>query len=60
MTDQQKIEEKVEQAVGNLYAALYNMRKAGMYQEEYDAMGAVIQMMIQDRDVLRLKHGVKF
>lgn len=59
VTPNQKLEENVEEAVGNLYAALYNMRKAGLYQEEYDAMGTVIRMMIQDREVLRLKHGVK-
>lgn len=54
----EEIETRVEEAVGQLYAALYNMRKAGMYQEEYDAMGSVIRMMIQDREVLRLKHKV--
>lgn len=54
----EELETQVEEAVGQLYAALYNMRKAGMYQEEYDAMGSVIRMMIQDREVLRLKHKV--
>lgn len=55
----EELETRFEEAVGQMYAALYNMRKAGLYQEEYDAMGTVIRMMIQDREVLRLKHGVK-
>lgn len=55
----EELETRFEEAVGQMYAALYNMRKAGLYQEEYDAMGTVIRMMIQDREVLRLKYGVK-
>lgn len=59
MKDKQALELKVEEAVGQLYAAFYNMRKAGMYQEEYDAMGSIITMLMQDRQVLREKHGVR-
>lgn len=58
-TEIEKLELQFEEAVGQLYAALYKLRQAGFYQEEYDNMGSVIRMLIQDREHLRLKYGVK-
>lgn len=58
-TEAEKLELQVEEAVGQLYAALYKLRQAKLYQEEYDTMGTVIRMLIQDREHLRIKYGVK-
>lgn len=49
----------VEDAVAPLYVAFYNLRKAGLYQEVYDAMGIVINMLMEDRDHLRKTYKVK-
>lgn len=52
-------EARLEKAVGELYAALMHMRKIGMYQEEYDIMGTIINMLIEDRHHLLQLHGNK-
>lgn len=57
-TEAEKLELQVEEAVGQLYAALYKLRQAKLYQEEYDIMGTVIRMLIQDREHLRNKYAV--
>lgn len=46
----------VDEAVGQLYAAFYRLRKAGEYKEEYNAMGTLMDMLAQDRDHLRKTH----
>lgn len=48
----------VEHAVSTLYVAFFNLRKAGRYQEEYDAMGTLMNMLARDRQHLREKCGV--
>lgn len=54
------LEKQMEEAVANLYVILFRMRKAKEYQQEYDAMGALINMLTQDRDHLRRKYNVEF
>jgi len=49
----------LEQAVGLFYAGLMRLRDAGMYQREYDVMGVLINMLSEDREFLRQKHGDK-
>jgi len=48
----------IEEAVARLYLAFYRMRKAGQYQEEYDAMGTIVSMLSADRQHLREKYKV--
>lgn len=48
----------VEDAVASLFVAFYGLRKAGLYQAEYDAMGTVINMLMTDRDHLRKTYKV--
>lgn len=49
----------LEKAIGVLYSEFYKLRKAEAYQEEYDAMGALLDMLMKDRAFLREKHGSK-
>lgn len=48
-------EQAVERAIGGLYAALYRLRKSGKLKQEYDAMGALLDMLQKDRQHLRSK-----
>lgn len=52
-------DDPVEAAVGNLYREFFKLRQAKRYQDEYDAMGALLGMLQADRQHLRVKHGVK-
>lgn len=53
------LEKQMEEAVANLYVVLYRMREAKEYQQEYDEMGSLINMLSQDRDFLRRKYNVE-
>lgn len=48
----------IENAVGELYRGYYRLRQGQQYQEEYDCMGALITMLMQDRDYIRKKYNV--
>lgn len=48
-TDIKQIETEIETAIGELYRGFFRLRKAEAYQEEYDAMGALMNMLMQDR-----------
>ena len=48
-TDIEQIEAEIEEALGELYRGFYRLRLAEAYQEEYDAMGAILNMLMQDR-----------
>lgn len=49
----------IEDAVGNLYRGYFKLRQAEKYQEEYDAMGTLINMLMRDREHLRQTYRVK-
>lgn len=59
MHPEDEIEEIIENAVGELYRGFYRLRKSEQYQREYDEMGVIIHMLMQDRDHLRKTYGVK-
>lgn len=59
MQPEDEIEEMIENAVGELYRGFYRLRKSEQYQREYDEMGVIIHMLMQDRDHLRKTYGVK-
>jgi len=48
----------LENAVGELYKGFYRLRKSEQFQREYDEMGIIINMLMQDRDHLRRKYKV--
>ena len=45
----EKIEDEIEAAIGELYRGFYRLRKAEAYQAEFDNMGALLNMLIEDR-----------
>ncbi len=49
----------IEDAVGEMYRGFYRLRGAGLYQEEYDSMGALLNMLQRDRQTLREKYKVE-
>lgn len=51
-------EQIVEEAIGELYRGFFKMRQAKQYQTEYDAMGALLNMLMKDRDHLRKKYNI--
>ena len=56
---QQQIDEAnfiIEDAVGEMYKGFFRLRELNEYQEEYDSMGAILNMLMQDRDNLRKKY----
>lgn len=53
-----EIEEIIESGVANLYTGFYRLRKSEQFQREYDTMGRLISMLMEDRDHLRRKHKV--
>lgn len=55
MTTPEKI---IEDAVGELYRGFFRLRQAKLYQEEYDSMGIVLNMLMKDRQFLREKYNI--
>lgn len=58
MQPEDEIEEIIENAVGELYRGFYRLRKSEQHQREYDTMGSIINMLMEDRDHLRKTYGV--
>jgi hypothetical protein len=49
----------VENAIGELYRGFYRLRQSQQYQEEYDSMGALMNMLMKDREYMRQKYLVR-
>lgn len=58
MQPEDEIEAIVENAVGELYRGFFRLRKSEQFQREYDEMGIIINMLMQDRDHLRKTYKV--
>lgn len=58
MQPEDEINSILENAVGELYKGFYRLRKSEQFQREYDEMGIIINMLMQDRDHLRRKYKV--
>ncbi len=59
MYTKEELNEQMEHAVGELYKVFFRMREAGHYQDEYESMGTLLNMLTEDRQHLRVKYGVK-
>ena len=46
----------IEKAIGELYRGFYHLRQLKEYQEEYDTMGTIINMLMEDRNRIRGAH----
>lgn len=51
--------EIIEQAVGKLYLGFYKLRSTERYQDEYDQMGVLMNMLMTDRQYLRAKYNLE-
>lgn len=58
MLPEDEIDSIIENAVGELYKGFYRLRKSEQFQREYDEMGIIINMLMQDRDHLRKTYKV--
>lgn len=45
----------IEETIGKLYLCFYKLRQNGFYQEEYEMMGTLMNMLSQDRQYMREK-----
>jgi hypothetical protein len=43
----------IEEGYAKMMTGFYRLRKAGLIQDEYDQMGVVIDMLMQDRQHIR-------
>ena len=59
LTELENADQIVEEAVGEMYRGFFRMREMKEYQEEFDTMGAIINMLMTDRQFLLKNHGVK-
>jgi len=53
-----EIDTIIENGVGEIYRGFYRLRTSEQYQREYDEMGALLNMLMEDRDYLRKNKGV--
>jgi hypothetical protein len=51
--------EIIENAVGEVFRGFYHLRQQKRYQEEYDSMGTLMDMLLKDRDYIRKTYLVK-
>lgn len=59
MTDD-KIDDIIENAIGELYRGFFLMRQKKQYQKEYDEMGVIINMLSEDRRYMRDTYDIEF
>lgn len=52
------IEDIIENAVGELYRGFYRLRGSKQYQREYDTIGSIINMLMEDRQHIRKNYKV--
>jgi hypothetical protein len=53
-----EIDTIIENGVAEIYRGFYRLRVSEQYQREYDEMGALLNMLMEDRDYLRKNKGV--
>lgn len=52
--------DRVEIAIGDLYSALFNLRKEGNVQEEYDSMSTLANMLLSDMNHIRKNYKINY
>lgn len=48
----------IENGVGEIYRGFFRLHEAGEIQEEYNQMGVILMMLMQDRHNLRTNYKV--
>ncbi len=54
----EEIDAIIENGVGEIYRGFFRLRQAGEIQEEYNQMGAILMMLMHDRQRLRTNYKV--
>lgn len=54
-----EIEGFIEDGYATMMRGFYRLRKSGQYQREYDTMGKIIKLLMEDRQHLREKYKVE-
>lgn len=49
----------IEEGYAKMMTGFYRLRKAGLIQDEYDQMGVIINMLMEDRQHIRKTYKVK-
>lgn len=53
-----EIEGIIETGIGELYRGFYRLGQTEQYQREYDTMGRLINMLMEDRQYLRKTYNI--
>lgn len=53
-----EIEGIIEEGYARMMWGFYQLRTSGQHQREYDSIGHVINLLMQDRDYIRNTHKV--
>ena len=48
----------IEEGYAKMMVGFYRLRKAGLIQDEYDQMGVIINMLLEDRQHIRKTYKV--
>lgn len=48
----------IEEGYAKMMTGFYRLRKAGLIQDEYDQMGVIINMLMEDRQHIRKTYKV--
>jgi hypothetical protein len=54
----EEIDAIIENGVGEIYRGFFRLHQAGEIQEEYNQMGAILLMLMEDRQNLRTNYKV--
>lgn len=58
MSERDEIEETIENGYAQMMVGFFKLRQSGQYQREYDTMGHVLNLLMEDRQILRQKYKV--
>jgi len=54
----EEIDAIIENGVGEIYRGFFRLHQAGEIQKEYNQMGAILSMLMEDRQNLRTNYKV--
>lgn len=58
MSEIEKANKKIENGYAEMMVGLFLLRKNGMYQEAYDELGGIMNLLMEDRTYLRENHNI--
>ena len=55
-----ELELEIEESIGLLYSKFFQLRQLGEYELEYNLMGTLLQMLLEDRKFIRENYKGKW